>query len=146
MVVIRLWKTPLPVPPPFWAVCPCLFLAACASSGPQVSSAPYTGPALSVDSSGMQHRVVLAAPTSGWSLAFDRSQKLFDRTEVYITITRPNPAYATNPVLVNLNLNTAVDVREDVAIFARVLNYKINTGPYDRAAASAPKRTPVQPN
>ncbi len=141
MVVTRPLKCPFPVPPSFWTVILCLFLTACASSRPKASGTPYTGPTVSVDSSGAQHRVVLAAPTSGWSINFDRSQKLFDRTDVFITITRPNPAYATNPVQVNLNLNTAVDTREDVAIFARVLDYgKKTDSPYDRAAASAPKR------
>lgn len=123
-----------------------LILSGCLSVGhPALSSEPYNGPALSVDSSGAQHRVVLAAPTSGWSLTFDRSQKLFDRTEVYVTITRPNPAYPTTQVVVTLNLDSAVDIREDLAVFARVLDYGQKIGPYQRAAASVPRRQDDQP-
>ncbi len=121
-------------------------ICGCASSGqPQISPATYTGPALSVDSTGATQRVVLVAPTGGWSISFDRSRKLFERTEVFITINRPNPAYPTTQATVLQNLDTAVDTRESVVIFARVLDFGKRQGPYEQAAASATKSTSAPP-
>jgi hypothetical protein len=64
--------------------------------GPRVfniSPEAYRGPDLTIQSKPPQHVAIIQAPTPGWTFSFDASRPQFGYTDVFLTITRPNPAF-----------------------------------------------------
>lgn len=99
---------------------------------------PFEGPALTVESTSAHHTIAMTAPSAGWTMAFDRSHKYFDRTEVFITISRPDPAFLHAQSEVQLFLDSTIETREPIAVFARIVDHGAKSGSYYRAASSAP--------
>jgi hypothetical protein len=122
-----------------------LSLSGCISVGhPLVLPGEFEGPALSVESGGAHHTIAMTAPSAGWTMFFDRATRHFDRTEVFITIARPDPAYLHAQGEVRQYLDSTIDSREPTVIFARVVEHGAKSGSYQRAAASAPMPSPAK--
>jgi hypothetical protein len=98
----------------------------------------YAGPALSVDSRGPQHVVVITAPSAGWEITFDRAKPSLGFTEVYITARKPNPAYMHAQATVEQRLGSAVDAKTPIRVLVRVVDYTstADAAPYRQAGAS----------
>lgn len=102
-------------------------LSGCAfwGDGPSISRSgePYAGPELRVESDRPHHVVVMNAPSGGWTIRLDRVEQFLDRREAFLTITRPNPAYAHTQAFVEQHVATPVDRNLPLHVFARVLDF-----------------------
>jgi hypothetical protein len=120
------------------AVIAVLGLGACAKKHSVVESSPYAGPAITLDSSGPRHTAILAAPSSGYRVQFDRTERRFDATDVFMTVTRPDPTQMHAQAMVSLNLDTTVLSGEAIVVYARIRDFGASgvKAPYRPAAES----------
>jgi hypothetical protein len=88
-----------------------------------VGEGAYEGPPLTIDSSGPQHRAVLTAPSSGWTVTLDQTRARFDHIDAFITVTRPDPAYMQTQALVKQEVGSMVDRKTAMDLYARVLEF-----------------------
>ena len=104
--------------------------AGCGSSEkpPTIAREPYSGPPISLDTSGSQAVVVFQAPSGGWAAQVDRTARELERTEVFITARRPNPAFQQSQALVEHRLATGVLSSTAVAVYLRVLRHDEQPG------------------
>jgi hypothetical protein len=93
-----------------------------------ISTDPYQGPPLSVQTRSGQHVVVLTAPTSGWQFTNDATRQVYQRTNVFVTLVRPNPAWIFTEAQVEQEAATAIDPARSIQVFARVLPYGTEPG------------------
>jgi hypothetical protein len=108
-------------------------LSGCASTAaPQVESGSYTGPGISDDTSGPTHTLVLTAPTGGWAFALDQVRKEFDHERIFVTVTRPDPAYMQTQALVRHEVGTGVPTDRPIKVFARIAQAGGEKGPYQQ--------------
>lgn len=87
------------------------------------ANAPYEGPPLSIVSTGGQHRIIMTAPTSGWTITLDGVTPRLNHTDIFITIVRPNPAFTQTQALINQEVGSSVDTSEPIEAFARILEF-----------------------
>lgn len=106
-----------------WLCLAPLLLLGCASPGPRIAREPYSGPAVEVDSKGLHHTIVMTTPTAGWSIALDQTIRRFDETEVYVSISRPDPAYMHAQASTATHLDSTIDSSRKVRVFARTLEF-----------------------
>lgn len=93
-----------------------------------ISTDPYQGPPLSVQTRSGQHVVVLTAPTSGWQFTSDATRQVYQRTNVFVTLVRPNPAWIFTEAQVEQEAATAIDPAQSIQVYARVLPYGTEPG------------------
>ena len=131
----------------FWAtpLCFCLvaLLGGC-GGGPRVfniSPEAYRGPDLTIQSKPPQHVAIIQAPTPGWTFSFDASRPQFGYTDVFLTITRPNPAFVYTQNVVSQEAGTEIDITRRIVVYARVLPHDVvpDSQAYSRAAEGGPK-------
>jgi len=116
-------------------------LCSCASDKPVVSRDPFVGPPIRVESAGPNHIIALTAPSSGWGIAFDQSHLHFDYAEVFITVTRPDPALMHTQAQVIQHLDTSVATERPLEVWAKVEDFGSKThAPYAKAVERAPAR------
>ncbi|MEX2219558.1 MAG: hypothetical protein WD749_12465 [Phycisphaerales bacterium] len=84
-----------------------------------MSPAPYAGPPVAVDSSGPQHILIFTAPTGGWAVQLDQTVRDLDRTRVYVTTRRPNPAFQQTQALVDHRIATTVPPETPIEVYIR---------------------------
>lgn len=106
-----------------------------------ISSETYRGPELAIQSKPQQHVVIMQAPTPGWIFTFDASRPQFGFTDVFLTITRPNPAFVYSQAVVTQEVGTEIDVNQPIVVYARILAHDTvpDSQAYSRAAASPAK-------
>lgn len=114
-------------------------VAGCASRSASRDEMAYTGPAVAVDSNGPQHIVVVSAPSAGWQVALDQVKPAVDATEVFVTLTRPNPAYMHAQQIVEQRLASTVQKRDPIRVLARIVDFGASptAAPYRTAARSS---------
>lgn len=118
---------------------------------PSITEGIYSGPVLSVDSSGRHHVVVMEAPTPGWAITLDRDLEVREYRQAFVTVMRPNPALVHPQVIVKQNLLTSVESRYPVRVYARLMDYQATAtdGEYklaaDGAARIGPAAIPAKP-
>lgn len=115
-----------------------VLLPGCATSQAVRDGQAYSGPQIAVDSSGPQHIVVLSAPSAGWQVALDRVKPSLEATEVFVTLTRPNPAYMHAQQIVEQRLASTVQKRDSIRVLARIVDFGASPAdaPYRQAARS----------
>lgn len=76
--------------------------------------------------------IVLSAPSAGWSIGLDQARVRYEQTDVYVSITRPDPAAMHAQTITSLHLDSSVEKSRAIRIFARTLDYrgKRGTVPY----------------
>jgi len=89
---------------------------------PDVTSGPYTGPGMALDSSAAEYAVVVQAPTPGWVVGLDRVAEQYRHHAVFITLRRPNPGYLYPQVIVEQRIATTVPTTGAVKVYARILD------------------------
>ena len=89
-----------------------------------IADAPYTGPILRVESSGQHHVVVLSTSGAGWAVQMDQTRQQFERTEVFITARRPNPAVVQSGAVQDHLVATNVPTTTAASIYVRILEPK----------------------
>lgn len=116
------------------AVC----LGGCASGQkPRTDQGVYEGPGIRVDSAATTtHILVMEAPQSGYSFAFDRLVEERERVLVFVTVEAPNPAMVYTQALVEQRLGTGVPVGTPLAVYARFSPYGGAAQAYRHAAQS----------
>jgi hypothetical protein len=104
----------------------------CASTAaPSIGSGAYAGPQITTDDTGPTHTLVLTAPTGGWAFALDQVRKEFDHEQVFVTVTRPDPAYMQTQALVRHEVGTGVPSDRPIQVFARTTQAGADDkGPY----------------
>lgn len=121
-------------------------IAACGACGcgggapkPRIGAAAYAGPALSVESWGRYHAVVMEAPTPGFALTLDRTEEERYFRQAFVTVRQPNPGYIYPQVVVKQTLLTPVETRLPLRVYARWLAFddKATDGEYGLAAERA---------
>tara|TARA_R110002073_G_scaffold299270_2_gene466257 strand:+ start:65932 stop:66384 length:453 start_codon:yes stop_codon:yes gene_type:complete len=69
-----------------------------------------------------QHMLMMQAPNPGWAFTIDKDEQLKDQVRLYITIRRPDPAFAYPQVIVEKSLLTDIHDRHTMEVYARVLD------------------------
>ena len=78
--------------------------------------------------------VVVEAPSPGWSVEFDRSEKISGGRRVLLTVRRPDPAFFYPQTIVEQNVITDVRAESDVRVYRRLADHDDRTpdAPYVR--------------
>lgn len=108
----------------------CALLAAVSAGGcrsgtspPSKAVSPYAGPVVEIDSTGPQHVAVLRAPSAGWSFTLDRTEPAPGGVEVFVTATRPNPAFMHAQVECFLRAGTGVGSGRPLSLYVRTADF-----------------------
>ena len=98
--------------------------------------ATFQGPPLALEAAGDRHVIRMTAPTPGYQLTFDRSERTPGPTRVFATIRRPDPAFVYPTVVVDQRVASDVRIDQPVVIFARIIDHDASTraAPYERVA------------
>jgi hypothetical protein len=113
---------------------------------PVVDRKVYEGPRIAADGWGTEHRIVLIAPTGGWSLALDHAREVDGHVQVFVSAVRPDPGLMVTQALERHEIKTDIDSRRPIEVFARIVEPTGDPAdfPYRRAARSeyriAPER------
>lgn len=114
---------------------------------PEKTQAAWNGPAVWVESS-PQWTVVVEPPIGGWSVSLDQITEQRGRTEVFISISPPNPSFVVTPTPVEQRVATPIRNTIPLWVYARQLHWqgeppwKPATGPFTLAAKSDDARPP----
>lgn len=100
-----------------------LCTSACRSSGPTLSEGRYNGPPIEIDRSGKMYRLILQAPTPGWTFTLDRVKPSLDNATLTVTARKPDPSYMYPQVIVNQELMTTVETFTPIDVYARVAEF-----------------------
>jgi hypothetical protein len=111
------------------SIVPCLLAAvafltipACGSRPvPEASEAAYSGPPITLDSTGAQHIVVLEAPMGGYSLMIDRVQERAGFQDIFVTVREPDPRFLHTQAVTRLRALSPLASSTAVRVCARVL-------------------------
>ena len=121
--------------------------ASCSDSvrAPERAPDAYRGPPLSIESTGPQHRVILTAPTAGWSFRLDQTCRRFDHTDIFLTLTRPNPAYMQTQAQVRQETGTEIEPAQPIVLYARVLSRDDKPGKQAYSPVPVARQAPASP-
>ena len=82
-------------------------------------STPYQGPTITDSAQSGTHIVTLSAPTAGWSAKLDRTEKRFEVTRVFITLTQPPAGSLVAQVVTPLMVETNVASEGAIRVYVR---------------------------
>lgn len=119
----------------------CAFLMACQGTPgpPETDPRPFTGPDISIDSSGLEHVLVALLPNPGYRFTLDWTGESFNRRDLFVTFRRPNPAVMYPQVIVEQRLATGVKSQVPIAAYARLIDFDDRSG---RVTHSKAAQTP----
>ena len=100
-------------------------LTACGPSRfvPSKSETGWNGPEIWIEST-PQWNIVAKAPTGGWSFTLDQLMEQRGRTEVFVTLKRPNPSYLVTAAQVEQRVTTPLKNNVPIWVSARIQNFK----------------------
>lgn len=100
-------------------------LPACGPSRfvPSKSETGWNGPEIWIEST-PQWNIVAKAPTGGWSFTLDQLMEQRGRTEVFVTLKRPNPSYLVTAAQVEQRVTTPLKNNVPIWVYARIQNFK----------------------
>lgn len=100
------------------------------------AGATFRGPPLALEAAGDRHVIWMTAPTPGYQLTFDRSERTAGPTRVFATIRRPDPAFVYPTVVVDQRVASDVRISQPVEVYARLIDHDASTraAPYERVA------------
>lgn len=128
---------------PFGAALLLLALVACGPGRfiPEKTPNAWTGPEVWVESSPLW-TVVAQPPIGGWTVTLDQIMEQRGRTEVFISLSPPNPSFVVTPSPVEQRVTTPIRNTVPVWVWARQLTWQGQppwrpaTGPFSLAAKS----------
>jgi len=126
----RAWLAPLAAGAGLFAGC---------TSGPAVDTdSAFQGPELRLESAGRSHIVVMEAPNPGWGIELDRTRDRGNHTEVYVSVTRPNPEFLYTQQIVEKRLATDISSGDMIELYARITDHDgRDTSPYAVAGGNS---------
>ncbi len=114
---------------------------------PEKSSSAWVGPTVWVESS-PQWTIVVQPPIGGWNVTLDQIMEQRGRTEVFISLTPPNPSFVVTPTPVEQRISTPIRNTVPMWVYARQLGWQgqppwqPSTAPFSRAAKSEDAKAP----
>lgn len=90
---------------------------------PEVTSDPYLGPALTLDSSGKYYTVVVQSPSPGWVVTLDHVNEAHRHEDVFVTLRKPDPRFLYSSQVVEQRLLLPLVSTSALRVCARVLDY-----------------------
>lgn len=97
--------------------------AGCRSNKPSLSDARYDGPPIQIDRSGRVYRLIMEAPTPGWTFTLDHVTPSLDKATVTVTARKPDPSYMYPQVIVTQELLTTVETSFPIDVYARTTEF-----------------------
>lgn len=83
----------------------------------------YRGPSLRSEVADSAYLLVAQVPTPGWDVEIDATRPGADRTDIFVTLRRPNPVAAYPSKAVMLRVLTRVSTDRPLGILARVMAF-----------------------
>jgi hypothetical protein len=118
----------------------------CSSGGgPVAGPAAYDGPAVSVDSAGREHVVIVKAPSTGWRVTLDQVREIHRARRVFITLRKPDPTLNAITRMVDLSVSTSVPKWENVEVWARQVNFIDDGETHDYSLAVRAEASEAEP-
>jgi len=114
---------------------------------PEKSPNAWTGPKVWIESS-PQWTVVVEPPIGGWRVSLDQILEERGRTEVFISLSPPNPSFIVSPTPVEQRIATPIRNTVPLWVWARQLKWQGEppwrpaTGPFSLAAKSEDAKAP----
>lgn len=108
---------------------------------PEKTPNAWNGPEVWIESS-PQWTVVAKPPIGGWTVTLDQIMEQRGRTEVFISLSPPNPSFVVTPSPVEQRITTPIRNNVPVWVWARQLGWQGQppwrpaTGPFSLAAKS----------
>ncbi|MBY0112110.1 MAG: hypothetical protein K2Y21_04765 [Phycisphaerales bacterium] len=90
---------------------------------PSKSETGWNGPPIWIEST-PEWTVVAKAPTGGWQFTLDQLMEQRGRTEVFVTLKRPNPSYLVTAAEVEQRVTTPLKNNVPIWVYARIQNYR----------------------
>ena len=88
---------------------------------PEAVETPYAGPAITLDSKGPSHLVVLEAPSGGYGLVVDRVLERAGYHDIFVTVRTPDPRFVHTQAVTRLRAMAPLASTVPVRVCARVL-------------------------
>lgn len=131
------------VVPAFSAALTAISLVACGPGRfiPEKSPGAWSGPDVWVESS-PTWTVAARPPIGGWTITLDQIMEERGRTEIFISLSPPNPSFIVTPTPVEQRIATPIRNTVPIWVWARQLSWqgqppwKPATGPFSLAAKS----------
>ncbi|MDX9912833.1 MAG: hypothetical protein RBS39_13495 [Phycisphaerales bacterium] len=83
----------------------------------------YEGPPIRVEGVAGAQQVIVEAPSPGWAVTLDDVRPGSVRSEVRVTITRPNPQFLYPQMVVTQRIATGLDAGAPALVGVRVLDF-----------------------
>ncbi len=84
-------------------------------------------PLVRIDQTEKYHLIVMQAPSPGWSIRLDATQRTAEGKDVLVTIRRPDPAYVYTQQIVDMNVLTSVRLDTEIRVIGRLLDHDEKT-------------------
>lgn len=113
---------------------------------PSKTDAAWIGPEVWIEST-PQWTVAAKAPTGGWTFTLDQLMEQRGRTEVFVTLKRPNPTFLVTAAEVEQRVTTPLKNNIPIWVYARIQNFEgePEDGSFALASKSQDAKTPPAP-
>lgn len=98
-------------------------LGGCWSGQKLVNDSAFAGPPVTFGSAEGRHVLVVTAPTPGWLIAIDRTDRLLDETQVFVTMQRPDPGALYPQHRVEQRVLSDVPQSRPIRVYSRVVDF-----------------------
>ncbi|MBN8598521.1 MAG: hypothetical protein J0L78_12695 [Planctomycetes bacterium] len=116
---------------------------------PEKTPNAWSGPTVWIESS-PQWTIVAQPPIGGWTVSLDQIMEERGRTEVFVSLSPPNPSFVVTPSPVEQRVSTPIRNTVPMWVYARQLSWQGQppwrpaTGPFSLAAKSDDAKAPQQ--
>ncbi len=84
-------------------------------------------PMVMLDQDDPFHMIVMQAPSPGWSLRLDATERTPNGKRVFVTIRKPDPAYVYTQQIVSMRALTRVRLDTELEVVGRLLDFDERT-------------------
>tara|TARA_R110002072_G_scaffold100403_2_gene221049 strand:+ start:756 stop:1208 length:453 start_codon:yes stop_codon:yes gene_type:complete len=84
-------------------------------------------PPMMVEEGEIRHLVVMQAPSPGWSIRLDATERTPIGKRVFVTIRKPDPAYQYTQQIVLMRVLTSVRLDSEIEVVGRLLEHDEKT-------------------
>jgi hypothetical protein len=84
-------------------------------------------PSVMVEAGEDRHLVVMQAPSPGWSIRLDATERTPIGKRVFVTIRKPDPAYEYTQQIVLMRVLTSVRLDSEIEVVGRLLDFDEKT-------------------
>ena len=84
-------------------------------------------PLIMLEENDTHHLVVMQAPSPGWSIRLDATERTPSGKRVFVTLRRPDPAYEYPQQIVQMHVLTSVRLDSDIDVVGRMLEHDERT-------------------